>query len=202
MAAWGGLCFGFFSIMAFGYFDVPWWVIVGVALILLLGGSILINKDALDEPGVFCVTGLAIYGGLYCYGFLDAAAGDGGWTPLGGKNWVLALFICVLGWLLLLSREQENAAKRRLTADTEARRNRRTELDTADHDDLLTDLTAAEVGISAAQWHAWEQQRSAMAEQYEGLPPCPACGQETEAVTTGPKGIRFEPCGQKIWIRP
>ncbi|NUV61964.1 hypothetical protein [Streptomyces sp. CAI-85] len=76
------------------------------------------------------------------------------------------------------------------------------EVDATDHDGLLADLTAAEVGISAAQWRAWEQQRASMAAQQEGLPPCPACGQETEAVTTGPQGSRFEPCGQKIWIRP
>ncbi|MFF2367835.1 hypothetical protein ACFVU0_34685 [Streptomyces sp. NPDC058122] len=73
--------------------------------------------------------------------------------------------------------------------------------DTAD-DDLHTGLTAAEKSISSAQWSAWEEQRATMAAQYEGLPPCPVCGQDTESVITGAKTVRFEPCGESVQIRP
>ncbi|MET7931577.1 hypothetical protein ABZT43_48790 [Streptomyces sp. NPDC005349] len=186
------------SILGLSYLEAPSWVWAVCAVVVLVAGWVSIGRAVVAEnmSGLreFCAGGLLMFGPVYGLGFLDAASGDGGWTPLGHGNWRLALNIAVLGLLLLMAQQRKEHLEQQRQLLRAARK--------AELDQSLAEARAASRApvLSAADWQAWNDRREAMASMREGLPPCPVCGQATEAVTTSQGGIIFQPCGQEISI--
>lgn len=98
-----GAMLPFGLLLAFGYWESPWLVIVVIAVGLLLGGGTLIWGGVWDEVEDFCVPALMATGVVFAWLSLASILDGRGVNLFGRPSWILILYGLVF-WLLPIVR--------------------------------------------------------------------------------------------------
>ncbi|MGW6356693.1 hypothetical protein ACWFR5_16245 [Streptomyces sp. NPDC055092] len=98
-----GMVFSSLSFLGFGYFESPWWAIVGIAVLMFFGGGYLVWSGNWDGSGEFCGVALAVSLVLLVTGILD------GWDLFSKPAVTLILYSFVYGTLLKMGRDRREA---------------------------------------------------------------------------------------------